>query len=373
MTCEALNGDRLLTLRHLAGLTQGDLAKRLGVSGGFLSHVTAGTKAFPLSLAQTASAEFKVPLAFFSVRTAPEDIGPVTFKKTSTARARDEKRVIALYTEASRLFRLVSNASGYQPSGLPQVSPHDDPEDVAAQVRNLAGVLPGAPINNMTRLAERVGIGVVHTLDPDGHADNAHAGASRPNVHATRPLIALACDLPGAEQRFTLAHELFHVMADHDLDRGLSLVRDPRELRANRFAGALLLPRKAAEHHLSETLTLHGYLKVKAEFGLSVGAIIHRAHDLGLISDRRQKSLYIQWSSAGWRRSEPVPVASERPLLLDQALRRVYGRNYLAKASHDAGVPAQLISSWVEASNTVDHDELATVVELPRKRTKVCT
>lgn len=368
MKSEALNGERLLTLRHLTGLTQGELASRLGVSGGFLSHVTAGTKSFPLSLAQTASAEFKVPLAFFAVRIAPEDVGPVTFKKTSAARTRDEKRVVALYTEASRLFRHVSTMSEYQTSSLPDVALHDDPEDVAARIRTLAGVLPGAPVQNMTRLAERLGIGVVHTLDPYGHADNAHAGASRPSAFADRPLIALACDLPGAEQRFTLAHELFHVMADKDLDRGLKLVRDPRELRANRFAGALLLPREAAEGHVSETLTLHGYLKVKAEFGLSVGAIIHRAHDLRLISDRRQKSLYIQWSSAGWRGSEPVPVSGERPLLLDQALRRVFGRSYLAKASHSTGVPAQLISTWVEASNDTEPGAFAEVVKLPRRR-----
>ena len=368
MTSESLNGERLLTLRHLTGLTQGELAARLGVSGGFLSHVTQGTKAFPTSLAHSASLEFKVPLAFFSVRTAPEDIGPVTFKKTSAARARDEKRVVALYTEASRLFRSVSAVSGYQPSGLPSVAAHEDPEEVATSVRSLAGVLETASIKNMTRLIERLGVGVVHTLDPEGRTDNAHAGASRPSAIAVRPLIALACDLPGAEQRFTLAHELFHVMADRDLDRGLTLVRDPRELRANRFAGALLLPAEAAEEHISETLTLHGYLKVKAEYGLSVGAIIHRAADLDLISRRRARSLYIQWSSAGWRRDgEPVPVAKERPLLLDQALRRIYGRSYIAKASHETGVPAQLISSWVETSIETEDDQVAKVLRLRRR------
>ena len=144
MTSEALNGERLLTLRHLTGLTQGELAARLGVSGGFLSHVTQGTKAFPSTLAQAASTEFKVPLAFFSVRTAPEDVGPVTFKKTSTARARDEKRVVALYTEASRLFRQVSAASGYHASQVPKVQPHDDPEAIARTVRSLAGVRPSS-------------------------------------------------------------------------------------------------------------------------------------------------------------------------------------------------------------------------------------
>ncbi|QHB37876.1 hypothetical protein SEA_OPIE_33 [Gordonia phage Opie] len=363
MTSEPLAGERLLVLRHLTGLTQGEMAARLGVSGGFLSHITKGSKAFPTSLAQNASMQFKVPQSFFAVRTAPEDVGPVTFKKTSSARTRDENRVVALYTEAARLFRHVSEESGYKPSMLPVVDAHEDPEDVASAVRTLAGLQPAAPISNMTRLIERLGVGVVHTLDPEGHSDNAHAGASRPSRATTRPLIALVCDLPGAEQRFTLAHELFHVMADQDLDRGLTLVRDPRELRANRFAGALLLPREAAEMHLSETLTLHGYLKVKAEFGLSVGAIIHRAQDLDLISARRAKSLYIQWSSAGWRRDEPVPVTRERPLLLDQALKRVYGRSYAAKASHETGVAAQFISAWVEASSKSD-DQVAEVIKL---------
>ncbi|WP_052336968.1 ImmA/IrrE family metallo-endopeptidase [Nocardioides alkalitolerans] len=222
---------------------------------------------------------------------------------------------------------------------------------------------PRAPVRR--RLAERLGVGVIHTLDPDGHTDNAHAGASRPNRLTARPTIALASALPGAEQRFTLAHELFHLMADQDLERGLTLVRDPRELRANRFAGALLLPAESAEQRIGETLTLHGYLKVKAEFGLSVGAAIHRAKDLGLISERRAKSLYIQWSSAGWRRGEePVDVAIERPLLLDQALRRVYGRSHIAKASHETGVSAHLIAAWVEASDDSDRRAPGDVVQL---------
>ncbi|MFC8181682.1 XRE family transcriptional regulator [Rhodococcus sp. NPDC057297] len=368
MVGDAPNGERLLTLQHLRGLTQGELATRLGVSGGFLSHVAKGTKAFPASLVQSASSEFRVPQSFFYVRLAPEDVGPVTFKKTSTAKVRDEKRVVALYTEASRLFRHVSDRSGYHVSKLPSVESHEDPEDVAATVRSIAGSPPDAPITNTTRLIERLGVGVVHTLDPDGHADNAHAGASRPSRISTRPLIALACQLPGAEQRFTLAHELFHVMADRDLDRGLTLIRDPRELRANRFAGALLLPPGIAKKQVSETLTLHGYLKIKAEFGLSVGAIIHRAHDLGLISDHRAKMLYIQWSSAGWRRNgEPVPVPQERPLLLDQALQRAYGRSYAAKASHDTGVSADLISSWIEKSSEVQAG-VAEVINLSDRR-----
>lgn len=367
MKSEPINGERLITLRHLHGLTQGELAGRLEVSGGFLSQITKGAKAFPDVLAQRASVEFKVPKAFFYVRTAPEDVGPVTFRKTSTARVRDENRVIALYTEAARLFRHVSMLSGYQASMLPQFDTNSDCDEVARQVREIAGLAPTSPVTNVTRFIERLGVGVVHSLDPEMVDDSAHAGVSRPSRSTTRPLIALVRDLSGAEQRFTLAHELFHVMADTDLNRSLSLVRDPRELRANRFAGALLLPPAVAEEQISESLNLHGYLAIKAKFGLSVGAIIHRAQDLDLISAPRAKSLYIQWSSAGWRRNEPVPVAKERPLLLHQALGRVYGRNATAKASHATGVSAELIALWTRASDPVEPDRDADVIPLHRR------
>jgi Zn-dependent peptidase ImmA (M78 family) len=135
------------------------------------------------------------------------------------------------------------------------------------------------------------------------------------------------------------------------------------EKRAFRFAGALLLPADAARERISETLTLHGYLRVKADYGLSVSALIHRAEDLGLITGPRARSLYIQWSSQGWRNNEPVSVADERPLLLGQALERSRGRSYAAKASHELGVPAELISLWAGAPDRSD-DELAPVVPL---------
>ena len=201
MRSESLNGERLVTLQHLTGLTQGELAERLNVSGSFLSKITSGTKLFPESLAAGAAVTFGVPESFFYVRTEGEDLGPVTFKKTSAAKARDEKRVVALYGEAARLFRHASAESGYKTSILPRVDRDADPEDVARHVRELAGVLPGAPVKNVTRMTERLGVGVVHTLDPEGHSENAHAGASRPNARADRPLPQPASFLRPADQR----------------------------------------------------------------------------------------------------------------------------------------------------------------------------
>ena len=364
---DELKGDRLVALRHLLGITQSEMADDLDVSGGFLSHVAQGRRNFPESLAHAASEQYRVPYSFFSVSTEPEDIGPVTFRKTSAARARDENRVVQLYTEAARLFRDASHSSGYHIADLPEAADfHRDPELLAAAVRQRVGLGPSDPVRNVTRLCERLGVGVVHVLDPKAQGESQHAGASRPRSSA-RPLIALASELPPAVKRLTLAHELFHIIDDRDLDRALTSVRDPREKRAFRFAGALLLPADAARERISETLTLHGYLRVKADYGMSVSALIHRAEDLGVITGQRARSLYIQWSSQGWRTNEPVPVADERPLLLGQALKRSRGNSYAAKASYELGVPAELITGWVGAPDRSD-DDVASVLPLDLAR-----
>jgi Zn-dependent peptidase ImmA (M78 family)/DNA-binding XRE family transcriptional regulator len=344
-----LRGDRLVALRELEGITQAELADTLGVTSAALTHVVKGDRPFPDSWAHAASEAYRLPIEFFAVVPTPADIGILTYKKKSTARVRDEKRVDRLYAEAGRLFRHASQASGYHRADLPDPADlADDPELVAEELRRRAGVGPLEPITNVTRFCERLGVGVIDNLDPRPQDEPRHSGASRPSRFEDRPLIALAADLSPALKRFVIAHELYHLVADRDLDRVLTSTRDPRELRANRFAGALLLPRAAALTRLTSTLTLHGYLRVKADFGVEVRGLIHRAKDLKVITPDRERSLYIQWSSSGWRTSEPVPVADERPLLLAQALRAAEGKNYAARLSHTIGVPAQLISHWTQ-------------------------
>lgn len=360
-------GDRLTALRELKGITQAKLASSLGVTSAALTHVVKGDRPFPETWAHAASATYRVPIEFFSVAPSPADSGVLTYRKKSTARVRDEKRVDRLYAEAARLFSYASDQSGYHAANLPDPGDFDgDPELVALEIRRRVGLGPTEPVANVIRLCERLGVGVVDNLDPMPQDEPRHSGVSRPSWFDERPLIAIAEDLKPGLKRFVIAHELYHLIADRDLDRPLTSTRDPRELRANRFAGALLLPQAAAARALSPTLTLHGYLRVKADFGVEVRGLIHRAKDLKVISPDRERSLYIQWSSAGWRENEPVPIPDERPLLLEQALRKSDGTSYAARLSHALGVPADLISHWTRASGSSSGQ--ATVVEMKDRR-----
>lgn len=80
--------------------------------------------------------------------------------------------------------------------------------------------------------------------------------------------------------------------------------------------------------------------------GAAVGAILHRAKDLGVIGSDRYRSLTVQLNSRGWRSNEPVNVPMEKPVLLRQSLQRAWPVNTSHAASEDTGVAHSLVAEW---------------------------
>jgi Zn-dependent peptidase ImmA (M78 family)/plasmid maintenance system antidote protein VapI len=361
-------GQRLTSLRQINGLTQGQLADRLGVTQSFLSHIVRGARPMPEALAVEAARVFGLPAAFFTVKPTPADLGAVTFRKNSRASARDEGRVVALYDEAARLFREVSESSGYRSVDLPDPAEYGgDAECVAEAIRLELGLAPDEPVQNATRALERLGIGVVDNLDHLEEEARGHTAVSRPSHYNARPLVALVSEVPGDVKRLTLLHEAGHLIFDRDLAGPIASTRSIEERRAYKFAGALLIPETVVRARISETLNLHGFLPVKADYGISVGALIMRARDLGVIGPDRARSLQIQLSSQGWRSGgEPVPVADEQPMLLGQALRQAYGRQATAKAAHEIGTPPDWINQWTHQHAEPARPTYAKVIDFPR-------
>ncbi|MDK6729635.1 ImmA/IrrE family metallo-endopeptidase, partial [Aerococcus urinae] len=65
----------------------------------------------------------------------------------------------------------------------------------------------------------------------------------------------------------TLAHELGHLIFDHDLLTHPK-VRSVEERRAFAFAGALLLPEEMMIREVDEGTTLNQFLRIKARYGV---------------------------------------------------------------------------------------------------------
>ncbi|MGI9000773.1 MAG: helix-turn-helix domain-containing protein [Pseudonocardia sp.] len=345
-------GERLRTLRDLLGLTQEQLAAASGVAQSWISQVeTAARDATEDGLRAIATAT-DTPLRFFAVQPATMPLDSLRFRKTSTASKIMTRRVHAFYGESYRVTETLLDAEDYPTPPLPFATAdtltQDDIEELAAQTRDALRLAPDKPIPHLTRVLERAGVTIVPlvlTDDPEGPtAAGGHFGVSYWGGLGAPALIGYFPGSHGDRERFTLAHEVGHLVLHTFRPR----TADP-EAEANTFAAALLMPRQRAQEDISERIALTEYARLKATWGISMQALIMRGAALGLIGDTRKRSLFVQLSSKGWRKNEPVDVGHETPLLLWTLLTRRYGQRPYRPAAEELAIHTTVLRSIAPA------------------------
>jgi Zn-dependent peptidase ImmA (M78 family)/transcriptional regulator with XRE-family HTH domain len=345
-------GQRVVDLRSLLVLTQKELSSLSGIGQSYLSDIERGNvELTPAAIHRICSAT-ATPTSFFQYRTpsyCPDDIN---FPKNSRVGAKGRDFVIQAFKEIERISAVLAEAPvRLKRVGIPVAEHSDivseyDLDLLAGDIRQAYRLDSDAPIRNVTRMMERAGIAIASMSAPFGNDTllDGHCGMSHWSARSPRASVGLVTGMAGDRQRFTLAHEFGHVVL-HSRRR----VSDPkqREREADYFAGALLLPRLCAQEDIAESLTLRGYMGIKAQFGISLHAIVARAQRLGLITRDRQRSLMIQLSSRGWREKEPVDVGRETPVLLHTELVALHGAHPYFAASSALGVSPALLQSWI--------------------------
>lgn len=102
------------------------------------------------------------------------------------------------------------------------------------------------------------------------------------------PIIRFNPNEPPVRRRFTIAHEIGHYMLSHgdefrDPSKNFSSTNfDPKEVGANRFAAALLMPEEAIKYFI-ETKAILDVKKLAAMFLVSEVAMEYRLKNLGWI------------------------------------------------------------------------------------------
>ncbi|ABW15624.1 helix-turn-helix domain protein [Parafrankia sp. EAN1pec] len=325
----AYAGERIRAARTLLGLSQGDLAEASGVGQTMISKIESGAKYPSDDLLDTIAAVTGTPRSFFDV--VPLDIPPMTlrFRKSSQAKRGDTKRVDQLLAEAYRIvWTLVKQHDRYLAPTIPLATGEElsgeDIEELAARTREALGLDLHSPVRHVTRICERGGI-LVAPISLPGDGDESetvgHFGASCWPGPPEPALIGFFPDGPGDRQRFTLAHELGHLV----LHTRRHYIPDP-EGEANRFAGAFLVPAEPLREAMADQdFTLRDFAGLKARWGVSIQALIMRGSHLGLIDARRKESLFKQISARGWRKQEPVQVHHEEPALFWKLMATEFG------------------------------------------------
>lgn len=181
----------------------------------------------------------------------------------------------------------------------------EDAEDAADKFRKDHKLSINQPISDLINILENIGSIIIQIDDYDDRFTDFD-GLSE--IVSNIPVIVLLKSDDGARQRFTIAHELGHLVLDiknSELDE---------EKICNRFASSLLMPKDAVIKEFGanrDRISFFELIAFKKEYKVSMQAIIYRLKDLGIISDYLFRKINISFSSMGIRKHEPVEIPLE--------------------------------------------------------------
>lgn len=310
-------GVRVKQARLLAGLTQQQLADRLEERGyrvtkAAISKYENGKSMPPARFLLLASVALDVRSAYFTHQPA-KTIEWQAFRRHSQLPQKEEEAVKAYARDIAELqIELKNLLYPKLEYALPfvAVGAADEAEAAAGQLRKQWDV-GNRPLDNLVQMAEDRGVVVISWADTRGGFDGLSGWCGG------HPVIVINPSRSADRIRFTLAHELGHLV----MDTGAVSDKEEEGL-AHRFAAALLAPAEHACHELGQKrhrLTWDELKMLKRKYGLSMGAWIRRAKDLSIISECHYAKLCKTLSARGWRKKEPVEyLGDEEPLQLWQ-------------------------------------------------------
>lgn len=225
----------------------------------------------------------------------------IEFRKKDMASKREEALVEGQALHLLERYLAVEDALGLasvewdrpREAPYPITSPADA-ESAARAVRTHWG-LGIDPILNLAELLEERGIKILATELAD--IDGLTACVRRKNG-APVPVIVIKANEWSERKRFTLAHELGHMVMEARPDVDM-------EKAANRFAGAFLMPAEALWREIGKhrtSISLGELVHLKDTFGASLQAIVYRCHDLGILTTAAYRRMFQIFNEQGWRK-----------------------------------------------------------------------
>lgn len=276
--------NRLRAYREIEGITQSELGEILGISPQMVSAIESGRRVFSGDLGAIGYSPDR-----FTLPTMSAPLHRHRASTTATAKKRAQELLRLAGEVFSELCARTDRAPRLTVERQPPPTSLEDLEELAVEVRYLLEHEERGPIRNMTAAVERAGV----CLIPMGGLPGIDGLSSW--VNGT-PVIGLSPTVPGDRFRLSLGHELAHLLFH-------TKKTDQSEHEANRFSASLLIPRAEFDAAMPDRPQLRDFISLKASWGVSVAALVYRAHELGYIDDARYRSLQIQMSK--WHKSEP--------------------------------------------------------------------
>jgi len=323
-----INPEMLILAREYRGLTQEELARKLYVSQAKIARIEGGIQTeIPDELLSTLSETLSFPSEFFSQEENRLGFGSSSYyyRRKTDLSAADRKRIHGLVN----LLRIgVKKFISFVEIGVKRPLPFFDLSEYGGSARKVAQALrgmwklPDGPVKNLTSLVEAAGIIVI----PCDFGTRAMDATSL-RLTEMPPLVFINFDVPGDRWRFTLCHELAHLVM-HDIPH------ETMEDEADAFAAEFLMPEIEMKAQFSRysRLRLQDFANFKQYWKTSMGSLIERAHDLNFLNDNQRRYMWMTMAKLGYKLKEPNPVEVETP----QTLKKIV-QYFISELSYGLG------------------------------------
>lgn len=329
-------GHRLKASRFAAGLTLRDLAARIDnrVTAQAISKYEHDETMPSSGVLIALAAALDVPVDYLA-SDREMALEAIEFRRKKLTGHREVTRIKATVVHLMERYLAVEELLGLPSVGWdkPRAAPwpvlHDavEAEHAAQRLRDHWG-LGLAPIANLVRLSEDRGIKVVSTELKT--VDGLMAKVRREDG-LTASVIVVNKGHWGERQRFTIAHELGHMVLD-------VASKIDNEAAAHRFAGAFLMPADSLRAEIGKcrsSVSWNELFEVKRIFGVSLQAIAYRCKELGIFSNILFRQLFAEFRRQGWRRppyEEPLAMAGEKPRRFERLCFRAVTEGAISEA-----------------------------------------
>ena len=306
-----INGELITLAREYRGVTQTHVSKAASIGQGTLAKLEGGLlTAVSDDLVARIAHALKFPVSFFYLNEERVGFGSSSYyyRKKSRVSAADRKYitgVVNLYRISLNTFLKSVDMNAERELPTYEIDDFEgDAAEIARALRAAWGV-PDGPIKNVTRLLENAGVIVVPCDLKTKHMDAT-------SIHLTNspPMVFANTYSSGDRLRFTLAHELGHLVMHMR-----SAPYEEMEDEADAFAAEFLAPqieiraqlRRLGKIRIADLLGLKPYWKI------SVASLLVRAGQMGLLTESQKRYLWTEMSRLGYRTKEPVEIPREEP------------------------------------------------------------
>lgn len=301
---------RLRTARTFRDLTLHELAEQVGAALATLSYVENGKQKPKNDLVEAFGNVLGFEPEFFFAADLDEfTADECSFRRRATTPERVKKRVLAHGTLFGEVVECLYQKLELPAFDVPEiVAPRlADIDATAERCRVIWGLALDAPLASIGRLLEHHGV-VLTQFAGDSEKIDAFSRYGRVSV-----VVLNTAKQSSSRSMFDIAHELGHLVMHRQ-----GVGSRERELAADRFASAFLMPRMGfgRDFRAMPHVDWPHLFELKRHWHVSAAAIIRRAWDLGLIDAATYRRLNVTRSAKGYRRGEPFEPKAETPELV---------------------------------------------------------